>query len=313
MAKYVSKLSVPPEHPRMTREAFVQAYLDVMKLNGRDTSSMNDYEKRLVELFTARVIDPSFGCIRKFSTYLVATAHYFGCTEYKTTTGKTFKEFIIFEDEEIYFRPREPSSDFMIDIAVSSLHSEKYIPIRSFKHRPFRRINISGSTVYTAYIDNGSLYATEPEYQPPTTVVTFPERLSQCPARFKDVLYQEGTVKDGFIEIRGQKVKIDQPLLPTASQSNREIVTETIGLIMAYSNAKADAPLWIKETLTFYDKTEDKVFDHYVKSLGGCIGELNRLPEQVKATPYRSPREDVISSEVLTFALATRYRDSYEN
>lgn len=290
----MAKTHQPPQY-KMEPEQYTDALKVLLACNGKKTSDMSELEKRVVDLFTYRVIDLNGNSVRKLHTYCLATTEFFASLGYDihgaptSHVTKDFKSFIVYEDVEIFYPPVESPSLYVIDDAIMSLKKDRYIPVRSKKHGKFCRIckrvlkkaGVDTPTeyqFYQAFPQTGFLEGnfTNGEPRDPafskSDKVTPPNKLSLCEDTLKGTVYSTAEFRGDSFFLNNTAIEIDEPLLPTQRAVCKAITVETVGMLLMYSLTDIPAPTWVVEALTYYKNKGDEALDNMLPT---PLGEYN--------------------------------------
>lgn len=282
----------------INRNELVQAFEDFKALDGRKTSELNEYQKRLVEMFTTRQPgrkEYSGMWLRKSNNYIFPTLLYFGLGDGKSWSSACYNITLV-EDVEIAF-PEQPSDEYVYENALNSLHEDVYIPTTSRLGKTFRAIRYNSKT--------GELYtATNKDFQksfkPFTMLSDLPSKTSQCNEAHLDTLYNKAELVGRTFVLEGNIIQIDNYLLPTFSSTHPLISTQLTGEILIWSKSPREAPEHIQAALAYLKANTDNNFPY---SLTGHLGEYNSDGDYPNVTNRRG-----LSSQALAIATDVLYR-----
>lgn len=286
MVKRVS--SAPKHYPAPQYKMEPTQYTDALKVllecNGKNSSDLSELEKRVVDLFTRRVIDLNGNSIRRMHSYCLASTEFFASLGYDTYGAPTtvghamYKNFIVYEDEEINYPIVVSPSKFVIDDAIMSLKADKYIPVRSKKNDEFCRIckrivkkaGVDTPTEYQFYqvFSSGFLGSISKEGVPTdaefskSDKITPPNKLSLCGETIRSTIYSTAEFNGDSFFLNNTSIEIDEPLLPTQHAVCKAITVETVGMLLMYSLTNIPAPTWVVDALTYYKNHGDEALDN---------------------------------------------------
>lgn len=275
-----------------------QAFNDFKALDGKKTSELTDYQKRLVELFTTRQAgkrEHSGSWVRKSNNYIFPTLLYFGLGDGKSWSAGCYNIDLV-EDEEIAF-PDQPCDEYVYENALNSLHEEVYVPTTSRLHKTFRAIRINSKTgeLYTATNDNF-----QKSFKEFTLLTNLPKKTSQCSEAQLDALYNKAELINRTFKLEDSIVEIDSYLLPTHSSTHPLISTTITGEILMYSKSPREAPEHIKAALAYLKSNTDQEFPY---TLTGHLGDYNSDGTFPNVTNRRG-----LSSQTLAIATEVLYK-----
>lgn len=246
----------------------MQLHWDNFKsLNGKYTSTMTDYEKRLVDFFTVRYLCDEEGkpaYVRKPTAYVTHLLYGLGIEEHYRTQANCYTELKVYEDMQVAF-PRFPFSSKRIhDESFYSIEDKDYKSPRYFKgdkvefSRIYRKVDKETGEEVFVYLDTSNYGKSEPVF---ANLPNLGASVDDLKHENVDVVMATASKVSGdeIVTSTGHVIKVTTFLPPYTEHISNPVAASTFAAILCMwsRNNSLEAPHWARQALAYYQSTKD--------------------------------------------------------